>query len=245
MNRLTLLLLVLSFKAFGQKLENCATCKHQALTEDDIKGNELFEIELLRNEIFARHGYNFKNQRLNEYFSQFSWFKDNSGQTFNSDELNKFENHNIQLFRKVEEKIKAERQAILNRVKLLQKALVSNDSEAVRELILEAPNAKGGINWLRSVLPIFDLDDIHWFKQKAHYSIVTDNGKSSSITKIEFENNRVTVTKAAPSNHSSVMNSEEAFKYPSDYYSEDEHGVNVIMTFEEGQLKLISFFSAG
>jgi hypothetical protein len=245
MNRLTFLLLVLSFKAFSQKLDNCATCKHQALTEDDIKGNELFEIELLRNEIFARHGYNFKNQRLNEYFSQFSWHKSTSDQTFNSDELNKFENHNIQLFRKVENKIKAERQAILNQVKLLQKALLSNDSKAVQELILEAPNAKGGINWLKNVLPIFDLDDIHWFKQKAHYSIVTDNGKSSSITKIEFENNRITVTKAAPSNHSRVMNSEEAFKYPSDYYSEDEHGVNAIIIFEEGQLKLVSFFSAG
>ena len=245
MGRLTLLLLILSFKAFGQKLDNCTTCKYQALREEDIRGNELFEIELLRNEIFARHGYNFENQRLVEYFSQFSWYKSNSDQTFNSSELNKFENHNIQLFIKVEDKIKAERQAILNQVMLLQKAFLSNDSEAVRELILEAPSAKGGINWLRNVLPIFDLDDIHWFKQKAHYSIETDNGKSSSVAKIEFEGNSISVARVAPSNHSVVMNSDEAFKYPSDYYSEDEYGINAIIIFEEGQLKLISFFSTG
>ncbi len=200
---------------------------------------------MLRNEIFARHGYHFKNERLNEYFSQFDWYQSNPNQTFDSNELNKIETSNIQLFRKVEDKIKAERHAILNQLKLLQKALISDDSKTIQELITEASNAKGGINWLKNTLPKFDLEDINWFKGKAHYSIVTDNGKSSSIKRIEIENNKIEVIETAPASHSKIMRSEEAFMYPSDYYSEDEDEIMVIIRYEEGRLILDSFFSAG
>jgi hypothetical protein len=35
------------------------------------------ELRLLRNEIYARHGYVFKSQDLNEYFEKQSWYKEN------------------------------------------------------------------------------------------------------------------------------------------------------------------------
>lgn len=56
-------------------------------TNSDIAGKSKQEIRILRNAIFARHGYIFKDKTLKQHFSQFAWYKpqytDVSGQ-FNS-----------------------------------------------------------------------------------------------------------------------------------------------------------------
>ena len=44
-------------------------------TAADIKGKTSAGIRLMRNAIFARHGYIFKDKSLTEYFSKFSWYK--------------------------------------------------------------------------------------------------------------------------------------------------------------------------
>ena len=41
------------------------------LTEADLLGKNAEELKLMRNEIFARHGYRFSSQRLQEYFSKY------------------------------------------------------------------------------------------------------------------------------------------------------------------------------
>ena len=47
-----------------------------SITLEDIidHGYDNSDLRLLRNAIFARHGYRFKSQDLQEYFSQFSWY---------------------------------------------------------------------------------------------------------------------------------------------------------------------------
>ena len=47
-----------------------------SITLEDIidHGYDNSDIRILRNAIFARHGYRFKSQDLQEYFSQFSWY---------------------------------------------------------------------------------------------------------------------------------------------------------------------------
>lgn len=47
----------------------------QILTEDDLLGLSKQELRILRNEIFARHGYIFKSQDLRGYFSTKDWYK--------------------------------------------------------------------------------------------------------------------------------------------------------------------------
>ena len=44
------------------------------LSEDDLSGKSIRELRLIRNEIFARHGYKFKSEDLIEHFSQQSWY---------------------------------------------------------------------------------------------------------------------------------------------------------------------------
>lgn len=47
----------------------------QELTEEDIEGLSKSELRVLRNSIYARHGYTFKDKNLTDIFSQYSWYK--------------------------------------------------------------------------------------------------------------------------------------------------------------------------
>lgn len=44
------------------------------LTEDDLEGMSSSELSILRNAIYARHGYRFNRDDLFNYFSQFGWY---------------------------------------------------------------------------------------------------------------------------------------------------------------------------
>lgn len=45
------------------------------VTASDLAGLSKGELRILRNAIYARHGYKFKNAQLREYFSSFSWYE--------------------------------------------------------------------------------------------------------------------------------------------------------------------------
>lgn len=55
------------------------------------------EIRLLRNAIFAMHGYKFKDKKLLEHFSQFTWYKPVSSDVTGS--LSRLEQENIQFLK--------------------------------------------------------------------------------------------------------------------------------------------------
>ena len=61
-------------------------------TNDDLASLSPKELTYLRNRIYAVHGYVFKSQELNDYFSQFSWYHPDSSET--ADELNSTEKAN-------------------------------------------------------------------------------------------------------------------------------------------------------
>jgi len=44
------------------------------LTEDDLRGMSKQQLRIMRNEIYARHGYIFKSQDLRDYFSAKDWY---------------------------------------------------------------------------------------------------------------------------------------------------------------------------
>jgi N-acetylmuramoyl-L-alanine amidase len=49
------------------------------LTEADLKGKSAWELTLIRNEIYARHGYIFKRAELSSYFKKRSWYRPKTG----------------------------------------------------------------------------------------------------------------------------------------------------------------------
>ena len=67
----------------------------KGLTEYPFRNNLFFQpfskqmLRLMRNEVFARHGYIFKDTKLNDYFSSQKWYKPD--RNFNSNQLNEFE----------------------------------------------------------------------------------------------------------------------------------------------------------
>lgn len=77
------------------------------LTEADIAGLTLQEINYAKNEIYARHGRCFKSQELMDYFTSKSWYKglydpDDFDNNYSDDTLNDYEKKNAEFLRSVE-----------------------------------------------------------------------------------------------------------------------------------------------
>lgn len=66
-------------------------------TKSDISSLSPQELSYLRNQIYARHGYVFKSQELNCYYSQFSWYHPNPSVT--DQELNRTEKANAEFIK--------------------------------------------------------------------------------------------------------------------------------------------------
>lgn len=71
------------------------------LTDSYLRGVTKQQMRLIRNEIYARHGYIFKSADLRSYFSRFSWYKATSSDVSRS--LNAIETYNIQFLKKAEQ----------------------------------------------------------------------------------------------------------------------------------------------
>ncbi|MBP9991653.1 MAG: YARHG domain-containing protein [Bacteroidales bacterium] len=69
-------------------------CSSRNLTETDIEGLSKAELRLLRNEIYARHGYIFQSDDLKEYFESKSWYQPTCANAGNLS-LNNYEYYNI------------------------------------------------------------------------------------------------------------------------------------------------------
>ena len=76
------------------------------LTQEDLAGLTKEQLRIARNEIFARHGRTFGDGELQKYFESKSWYNGTlSGDQFDSNVLNKFEEANISAIHKAEEKL--------------------------------------------------------------------------------------------------------------------------------------------
>lgn len=73
------------------------------LTGRDVAGKTKWQLEVMRNTIYARHGYKFKRDDLANHFSQYAWY-----QPINPDaeavwrEMNSIEHYNIEWIKKHE-----------------------------------------------------------------------------------------------------------------------------------------------
>jgi hypothetical protein len=74
------------------------------LTEEDVRGLSKDQLALARNEIFARHGYVFSQDKFASYFSGKSWYVPNSSYDGSDSSLNHYEIANYQLIQEWEKK---------------------------------------------------------------------------------------------------------------------------------------------
>ena len=73
------------------------------LTDAELAGCTCAQLELLRNEIFARHGRIFKRQDLQKYFSARPWYRPNPNNSTGEKGQNQFEKANAIKLKKVED----------------------------------------------------------------------------------------------------------------------------------------------
>ena len=72
------------------------------LTKDDLKTLSKKQLSYARNEIFARHGYVFKSQEYQDYFSSKNWYVKNESYDGNQNVFNEFEKANLKLIESLE-----------------------------------------------------------------------------------------------------------------------------------------------
>ncbi len=65
-----------------------AESSSKLLTEADLAGLSKSQLQLARNEIFARHGRIFKKQELQKFFESKTWYKPSSTYNYKNDNLN-------------------------------------------------------------------------------------------------------------------------------------------------------------
>ncbi len=252
MTRFNLLLFFFSFllNGYSQRLTSCSSCNTVKYNTSNIANNKLHELQILRNEIFARHHYRFENDRLNEYFSRFAWY--NTSKSTKSVHLNTIEKHNVSLFKQKEDQIKQHRKQLISELKKFKKAVNTNNHDFIASVFQpffskKDPMYNSLLAAISRVLNSCDLNDINWFKNQAQYSIKIDNGFSISTMGIYIKDNTITIITSNPGSHSSLMdkNNDEAFTYPSDYYSESEHSSGGEFVFKNGKLTLVNPLFAG
>lgn len=74
------------------------------LTESDLRGLNAEELEIARNEIYARHGYQFQQKKMINYFNNQSWYR-RSNTKVTTASLSKIEYANVMLIQKQERKL--------------------------------------------------------------------------------------------------------------------------------------------
>ncbi|MEZ3487217.1 MAG: DUF4234 domain-containing protein [Lachnospiraceae bacterium] len=77
------------------------------LSEDEVRSVTAEDMAIGRNEVFARHGYIFKDEGLRAYFESTSWYEGTvPSDQFNADAVfNDFEKKNVELIKRVENEV--------------------------------------------------------------------------------------------------------------------------------------------
>jgi len=73
------------------------------LTSEDLAGKSLWELKIMRNEIFARHGYKFKTEEMREYFNKQKWYEPKYADV--KSKLTEIENANIKMIKQYEDNL--------------------------------------------------------------------------------------------------------------------------------------------
>lgn len=89
-----------SNKFYAQGFGRYPVASNRILTYDDVAYMNKKDLTIMRNEIFARHGYIFKTQEMIEYFSKQNWYRPLYDDVYK--DLSDIENKNIQYIKSFE-----------------------------------------------------------------------------------------------------------------------------------------------
>ncbi len=73
------------------------------LTNDDVSNLDAWELKIMRNEIYARHGYIFKTEEMKTYFGSQKWYSPRYESV--DDRLTEVEKKNIALIKRYESRL--------------------------------------------------------------------------------------------------------------------------------------------
>ena len=71
------------------------------IEKSEIQNLSLDELSKAYNEIFARHGHDFKNAELKAYFNGLSWYEPITNKTVSLNELSEIERYNLDIIKSV------------------------------------------------------------------------------------------------------------------------------------------------
>lgn len=229
------------FTVKAQGVTDCKMCGTTLLKAQDIDTLSVDELRLLTNEIYARKGYKFTNEGLQDYFESFNWYKslgDNS-----LVKLSAIEEKNVKLLtdrRKVRED---ERQTILTYFKGLKQLVASKNDSELNKLLANPEYAElASLDSFKEVLMRIDFDDVHWYKNNALYKVEVDNGYVKIVYSFSISSEGIMLMYNYMA-HSDIM--EDFDTMFSDYMSENEYALWWTFSLQNGKVVLMDINAAG
>lgn len=190
----SVIFLIFYIQSFGQMLKKRSICSSQIIKNEQIKNLSIDELRFLTNDLFARKGYKFKNADVDNYYSNFNWYKpvsDNEKIVYNA-----IEKQNIKLFQDKILDIKKEREKLITELKYFKSVLLANDKSTLSEkynYFITDKEYKEQYTYLKEAFTKINFDDINWSFNGSMYSITVDNGDSVMNYEIKINPNRFEV----------------------------------------------------
>lgn len=90
------------YMGYGESYYIIPDSSSRYLTKEELYQYDKSSLGFIRNEIFARHGYVFKNEDYRNYFTSMPWYLPDSKFKGTLKELNPVEKHNVELIQSIE-----------------------------------------------------------------------------------------------------------------------------------------------
>jgi hypothetical protein len=143
------------------------------LTEEMLKGLSLHELRLLRNEVYARHGRQFKTEWLSQYFWSQPWYE--AREDAAEPELSETDKKNVETIVVYERKVKESLSAQPIPKGLLE-GMFLEDARKLRNEIYARHGKVFKDRWLQKYFASFD-----WYKSNPKYT-------DAALTEVERQN---------------------------------------------------------
>jgi hypothetical protein len=147
--------------------------ENRLVTEEMLKGLSLYELRLLRNEVYARRGRAFRTEWLSQYFYSQPWY--DPREDFTEPELSATEKTNIETIVAYERKVK-DSLSMQPIPKGLLEGMFLEDARKLREEIYARHGKVFKDKWLQKYFASFD-----WYKPNRGYTDAT-------LTAVERQN---------------------------------------------------------
>jgi hypothetical protein len=160
--------------------------ENKSLTEQMLQGLSLHELRLLRNEVYARHGRQFKADWLQQYFFSQPWYTPD--ENFKDEELSGFDKLNVETIVKYENRI---HQDLGSKpiTRALLEGLFLEDASQMRQEIYARHGKVFKEPWLQKYFSSFD-----WYKADPNFTdaALTEVEKKNIATIAAYEKRAVT-----------------------------------------------------